>query len=93
MMRRPRGTCVIINNRDFHNNVLAQRRGSELDVQRMRMLFQELDFVCIIRLNQTKEVDICFTHEHCFHEHEQDARRSGECGKAKLSKQYSKLVA
>ncbi|XP_029826182.2 caspase-3 isoform X2 [Ixodes scapularis] len=55
MMRRPRGTCVIINNRDFHNNVLAQRRGSELDVQRMRMLFQELDFVCIIRLNQTKE--------------------------------------
>lgn len=55
MMRRPRGTCVIINNRDFHNDVLPQRKGSELDVQRMHMLFRELYFDCIVRLNQTKE--------------------------------------
>ncbi|CAN7984926.1 unnamed protein product, partial [Ixodes hexagonus] len=54
MMRNPRGTCVIINNRDF-GNLLPLRKGSELDVQRMHMLFRELYFDCIVRINQTKE--------------------------------------
>lgn len=55
MMRKPRGTCVIINNRDFRHKVLPQRKGSELDVQRMDMLFRALYFDCIVRIDQTKE--------------------------------------
>lgn len=43
MTRKPRGTCLIINNCEFKGNV-PQRWGSEIDVDRMKRLFTDLHF-------------------------------------------------
>lgn len=43
MTRKPRGTCLILNNSEFNGN-LPRRWGSEIDVDRMERLFSDLHF-------------------------------------------------
>lgn len=54
MTRNPRGWCIIINNRDF-GGILPLRQGSELDAQRMGILFRALGFRCKLENNLSKE--------------------------------------
>lgn len=53
MTRRPRGKCIILNNSNFRG-LMTERRGSELDVRRLDMLFSKLGFDCIVRSDKTK---------------------------------------
>ncbi|KAH6932597.1 hypothetical protein HPB50_008018 [Hyalomma asiaticum] len=48
MIHSPRGMCIIINNHDF-GGLAPQRDGSELDVLRMKALFEAFHFNCIVR--------------------------------------------
>ncbi|XP_075746818.1 caspase-14-like [Rhipicephalus microplus] len=48
MVHSPRGLCIIINNVDF-GRFADPRDGSEHDVRRMKTLFEEFHFKCIVR--------------------------------------------
>ncbi len=51
MDNSPSGPCLIINNEDFDDDQL--RLGSARGVQRLRNLFQQLNFEVEIKCNQT----------------------------------------
>ncbi|XP_003737223.2 caspase-2 [Galendromus occidentalis] len=55
MTDSPRGLCVIFNNRHFPCVPDRDRPGSELDVQRMMMLFKEFKFMVFTHEDQTSQ--------------------------------------
>ena len=52
MSRRPRGLCLIINNKNFHD-AEANRKGSEIDERNLEKLFQELSFKVYVKNDLT----------------------------------------
>lgn len=54
MSSEPRGTCIIINNMDFdREQSKEERKGSDLDAQRMKSLFTQLHFSVTVKTNLT----------------------------------------
>ena len=44
MSNSPRGYCLIINNINFESEAFPKRNGSEIESQRLKQVFNELDF-------------------------------------------------
>lgn len=53
-----RGAVLIINNRNFVNNILDPRYGSEVDVQNLISLFKQMHMVVVLHNDLTAKVII-----------------------------------
>ena len=57
MVNNPRGRCLIINNQTFkHPNLLPERNGSQVDVDKLEVVFSTLGFQVKIFANLEKAV-------------------------------------
>ena len=57
MANNPRGRCLIINNQTFkHPNLLPERNGSQVDVDKLEVVFSTLGFQIKILANLEKAV-------------------------------------
>ena len=57
MVNNPRGRCLIINNQTFkHPNLLPERNGSQVDVDKLEVVFSTLGFQVKILANLEKTV-------------------------------------
>ena len=52
MSKHPRGLCLIINNKNFHD-ARANRKGSEIDERNLEELFEELSFTVRVKNDLT----------------------------------------
>lgn len=55
MLARPRGVCLIINNVDFDNELLASRKGSDRDAHRFKHIFRQFGFDVTLKRNLNAE--------------------------------------
>lgn len=53
MTSKPRGLCLIINNIKFDGDILAERKGSDIDASRFATIFKQLWFEVYHELNLT----------------------------------------
>ena len=54
MVSNPRGQCLIINNEKFKHSDLPDRKGSQVDVDKLKMVFSTLGFEVKIQENLNK---------------------------------------
>ena len=54
MVSNPRGQCMIINNEKFKHSDLPDRNGSQVDVDKLKMVFSTLGFEVKIQENLNK---------------------------------------
>lgn len=74
LTKSPRGLCVIFNNRTFPSMRTKDRPGSELDVERMRVLFEEFNFKVCTHVDQPSHLIMSlldsYANETCFEGHQ-----------------------
>ena len=60
MSSRPRGHCIILNIMNYNDQPDVQREGSEVDVERLQRLFEQLGYQLEVWEDLTKPVsDFC----------------------------------
>lgn len=57
---KPKGLALIINNKKFDNDILPERKGTDIDAINIGTLFDKLDYTVKIKENLKSTVKLVF---------------------------------
>lgn len=69
MEKRPRGICLIFNNKKFQNMDLQERTGTERDVENLRSLWEKLHFNVVVKTDLTAHEMYDAARDYSRHDH------------------------